>query len=137
MNAGGEEGWVRGIIDPAVETDVIKLMAAAFDRALISLALVPPDIVRDAMVRRIIEAAQAGERSLGELANAALGGADTGGSGFDVNEVLPSRRVGELLVDALRGQGRFAANAERKPGFWTISPRFFLEKVPPSWRKWK
>jgi hypothetical protein len=77
MKAGGEGGRVRGIIDPAVETDVIKLMAAAFDRALMSLALVPPDIVRDAMVRRIIEAAQAGERSLGELANAALGGADT------------------------------------------------------------
>jgi hypothetical protein len=77
MKAGKEGGLVRAsdfrvVIDHAFGPDVIKLMATAFDCAMKSLTLLPPKNVQEAMAKRIIEAAGAGERRLGDLTDAAL-----------------------------------------------------------------
>ena len=51
-----------------------RLMGDAFDSAMRSLSVVPPQIVQEAMANRIIEATGQGERNVDRLRAAALKG---------------------------------------------------------------
>ena len=56
--------------DPAMT----RLMGDAFDSAIRSLSVVPPQIVQEATANRILEAASRGEHNLDQLRAAALTG---------------------------------------------------------------
>ena len=58
---------------PSFDSQEIKLMGDAFDRATALTGLVPL-VVRECMASRILEAAHAGERDVERLRDAALDG---------------------------------------------------------------
>jgi hypothetical protein len=94
-------------LDPAVT----KLMVLAFDQAMNSLILTPPETVQHEMAKRIVAAAQGGERTLSGLIKVGLGAsasarANEGGSlsaasvNFNGSTVTDKRRKKAELPSA-------------------------------------